>query len=86
MNEVTVTILPHPITMFILGAMLLGLVLLFIEFRRLRGIVKNLSNQIEHHNNIVISSNDKNLKLIQEVSRKVDSRIDKALGSVKKGE
>tara|TARA_B110000503_G_C6859253_1_gene294104 strand:- start:192 stop:452 length:261 start_codon:yes stop_codon:yes gene_type:complete len=86
MNEVTVTILPHPITMFILGAMLLGLILLFIEFRRLRGIVKNLSNQIEHHNNIVISSNDKNLKLIQEVSRKVDSRIDKALGSVKKGE
>ena len=86
MNEVTVTILPHPITMFILGAMLLGLILLFIEFRRLRGIVKNLSNQIEHHNNIVTSSNDKNLKLIQEVSRKVDSRIDKALGSVKKGE
>ena len=85
MNEVTVTILPHPITMFILGGMLLGLILLFLEYRRTRQMIKDLSNQFESQKQMISSIKEITEKSIQEVSRKVDSRIDKALGNVKKG-
>jgi len=84
MNEVTVTVLPHPVTMFILGGMLLGLILLFLEFRRTREMIKNLTKQVENQNQIIYSIKEMTTKSIQEVSRKVDSRIDKALGNVKK--
>ena len=85
MNEVTVTILPHPITMFILGGMLLGLILLFLEYRRTRQMIKNLSNQFESQKQHIYLIKEVTEKSIQEISRKVDSRIDKALGNVKKG-
>jgi len=84
MNEVTVTVLPHPVTMFILGGMLLGLILLFLEFRRTREMIKILSNQLEAQNSVINALKEHTMKSIQEVSRKVDSRIDKALGNVKK--
>ena len=84
MNEVTVTILPHPITMFILGGMLLGILILFNEFRRSKGMIKDLTKTIEKQNNDIVSIENRTVKSIQEVSRKVDSRIDKALGNVKK--
>lgn len=85
MNEVSVTVLPHPITMFILGGMLLGLILLFFEYRRTRQMIKDLNNQFESQKQMISSIKEITEKSIQEVSRKVDSRIDKALGNVKKG-
>ena len=84
MNEVSVTVLPHPITMFILGGMLLGLILLFFEYRRTRQMIKTLSDQLELSKQLIDSILKNTEKSIQEVSRKVDSRIDKALGNVKK--
>jgi len=84
MNEVTVTILPHPITMFILGGMLLGIVVLFLEFSKTRNVVKELLREIEKDKEIINSIRENTFKSIQDVSRKVDSRIDKALGNVKK--
>jgi len=84
MNEVAVTVLPHPITMFILGGMLLGLILLFLEFQRTRRMIKDLAIKVESQNKIIDSIKEMTTKSIQEVSRKVDSRIDKALGNVKK--
>jgi len=84
MNEVTVTVLPHPITMFILGGMLLGLVLLFLEFKRTREMVKSLSKQLETQILMIDALKENTSKSIHEVSRKVDSRIDKALGNIKK--
>jgi hypothetical protein len=85
MNEVTVTVLPHPVTMFFLGAMLLGLVLLLMEFFRTRNEVREFRKEF-----LVTTKNINDVKIfteksIQEISRKVDSRIDKALGNVKKG-
>lgn len=85
MNEVSVTVLPHPITMFILGGMLLGLILLFFEYRRTRQMIKDLNNQFESQKQYIYSIKEVTEKSIQEISRKVDSRIDKALGNVKKG-
>jgi hypothetical protein len=84
MNEVTVTVLPHPITMFILGGMLLGLILLFFEFKRTRDIIKSVSQKLEAQALLIDAIKEQTTKSIQDVSRKVDSRIDKALGNVKK--
>jgi len=84
MNEVTVTVLPHPVTMFILGGMLLGIVLLFLEFRRTREVMKSLQRDLTAQKDVISAVKDMTTKSIQEVSRKVDSRIDKALGNVKK--
>jgi len=84
MNEVTVTVLPHPITMFILGGMLLGLILLFLEFKRTRDMIKSVSQKLEAQALLIDAIKEQTTKSIQDVSRKVDSRIDKALGNVKK--
>jgi hypothetical protein len=80
MNEVTVTVLPHPVTMFFLGGMLLGLVLVFLEFRRTRDEVKAFRREIQVLRDQIESIKDSTNRAIQEVSRKVDSRIDKAIG------
>jgi len=84
MNEVTVTVLPHPITMFILGGMLLGLILLFLEFKRTREMIKSVSQKLEAQALLIDAIKEQTTKSIQDISRKVDSRIDKALGNVKK--
>jgi hypothetical protein len=84
MNEVTVTVLPHPITMFMLGGMLLGLILLFSAYMKTSNEVKESKRELRKlADNIENSKTDIN-KVVGEISRKVDSRIDKALGSIKK--
>lgn len=84
MNEVTVTVLPHPVTMFFIGAMLLGIVLLLIEFSKTRREVRETKKEFNAMNKHIIDVKSHTEKSIQEVSRKVDSRIDKALGNLKK--
>ena len=84
MNEVSVTILPHPITTFILGAMLFALIFLFLEFKRLRGEVKTfhaLLAKVENQYEKLETSFDNKL---EDVSKKVDSRVDKAIVAVKR--
>jgi len=84
MNEVTVTVLPHPITMFMLGGMLLGLILLFSAYMKTNNEIKEYKRELRKINdNLEVSKVDIN-KAVNEISRKVDSRIDKALGSIKK--
>ena len=84
MNEVTVTVLLHPVTMFMLGGMLMGLILLFAAYMKTSNEVKNYKRELHKlSDNIETSKVDIN-KAVGEISRKVDSRIDKALGSIKK--
>ena len=84
MNEVTVTVLPHPVTMFFLGGILLGLILLYFEFRRTRQEMRSFRNEIENLQTEISNVKEYVTRSISEVSRKVDSRIDKALGTSKK--
>ena len=84
MNEVTVTVLPHPITMFMLGGMLLGLILLFSVYLKNANEVKEYKREIQKLTDNIETSKVDLSKAVNEISRKVDSRIDKALGSVKK--
>ena len=84
MNEVVITALPHPITTFVLGVMMVFAIVTWVYLTR----VLNRMDQIEKNNqemNDKLSNHFKATeKMGQEISRKVDSRIDKALGSIKK--
>ena len=84
MNEVVITALPHPITTFVLGIMIVFAIVTWVYLTR----VLNQMYQIEKNNqemNDKLSNHFKMTeKMGQEISRKVDSRIDKALGSIKK--
>lgn len=79
MNEVTVAVLPHPVTMFIMGALVFSIVFIFLEFKRLVSEVKTfniLLQKVEERNEKMDANFEHKL---EEVSRKVDSRVDKAL-------
>jgi len=84
MNEVTVTVLPHPVTMFMLGGMLLGLILLFMAYLKTANEVKTYKQELQKIADGVELAKVDLTKSVNEISRKVDSRIDKALGSLKK--
>jgi len=83
-DTVTVTILPHPITMFILGGMLLGLILLFFQYRKSIEEIRTYKQELQKISDGVELAKADLTKSVNEISRKVDSRIDKALGSIKK--
>jgi|688.fasta_scaffold1690152_1 uncharacterized protein YbcC (UPF0753/DUF2309 family) len=84
MHEVTVTSLPHPISMFLLGFFLLAITLLYREYvslvRRLKEQdqeISKLEAKIEKH----IDHVDEKIAFI---TKKIDSRVDKALLGLKK--
>ena len=84
MNEVVTTILPHPISMFLLGGMLLGMIILYREYKNanqrikeLRDDFRNVMDKMDRHNQ---SIDDR----ISSISKKIDSRVDKALSTIKK--
>ena len=84
MNEVATTILPHPITMFILGVITLGIIILYREYKNANSRIKEIKDDFK----IVIDKMDKHQLSIDEkitsISKKVDSRVDKALLTIKK--
>ena len=83
-DEVTVSTLPHPISMFLLGFTLFALATLLFEYKRVKLEVKEVKDQVRDLNEqlkVIESITDKKLA---EVSRKVDSRVDKAIVALKK--
>jgi hypothetical protein len=85
-DEVTVSSLPHPISMFLLGFTLFAVIVLLFEYRRMKTEMKEVI--------CLIKDLDKELKGIEsgvdkklaDVSKKVDSRVDKAIVALKKQE
>jgi hypothetical protein len=80
MHEVVVTALPHPISMFFLGVVILGMALLYIEFKSIKTQLKSFRMEFERLSNDISNVKVETSKSITDISRKVDSRIDKALG------
>jgi Tfp pilus assembly protein PilO len=84
MNEVVITALPHPITTFVLGTMIVLAVITWMYLSR----VMNKLDRLETENRDIKDQLSNQFKMTekmgQEISRKVDSRIDKAFGSIKK--
>jgi hypothetical protein len=83
-DEVTVSSLPHPISMFFLGIFAVTIIFMLIEvirFKKDNEKFKVLSEEI--NKKIDVSKSELELKL-SDVSKKIDSRVDKALISFKK--
>ena len=79
MDEVIVTALPHPITTFLLGFMILAMVVLYMEFRKVHNDFKEIHKRNLELTDQIKSVSDKFDEKVEEVSKKVDSRVDKAI-------
>jgi uncharacterized membrane-anchored protein YhcB (DUF1043 family) len=84
MDEVVVTILPHPVTTFILGIVFLGMIILWFEYRSMKNEVKKFNNSVENLTNKLDETKGYVDNSLSEVSKKVDSRVDKALLNLKR--
>ena len=84
MDEVAVTILPHPVTTFILGVVFLGLIILWFEYRSMKNEVKKFNQSVESLTNKLEETKGEMASNLVEVSKKVDSRVDKAILNLKR--
>jgi uncharacterized protein (UPF0335 family) len=84
MNEVVITALPHPITTFVLGVMVVFAVITIGYLNRVLSRMDQLEKENKEMKDKISNHFKMTEKMGQEISRKVDSRIDKALGSIKK--
>lgn len=83
-DAVTVSTLPHPISMFLLGIASISLIFLFYEYNRTRKVVDSFSKELTELKNLLQSSDQRTDDKIKDLSKKVDSRVDKAILSIKK--
>ena len=86
MDEVAVTILPHPVTTFILGIVFLGLIILWFEYRSVKNEVKKFNQLVENLTNKLEETKGEMASNLVEVSKKVDSRVDKAILNMKRNQ
>jgi hypothetical protein len=83
-DEVTVSSLPHPISMFFLGIFAVTIIFVTIEVFKMRKEWEKFKNDNESKTNDLQKFIDEFDSKIFEVSKKVDSRVDKALLNLKK--
>lgn len=83
-DEVTVSTLPHPISMFLMGFMLFSVLLLFAEYKRTRKDLEEVRKDIKDIRTQLKAESSELDKKLADVSKKVDSRVDKAIVSLKK--
>jgi hypothetical protein len=83
-DAITVSTLPHPISMFFIGVTFIISIYLYLELVKLRGEVRATMKENgevkEKLRNTQIEVN----RQVTELSKKVDSRVDRALDSLKK--
>ena len=83
-DEVTVSSLPHPISMFFLGIFGITIIFMWMEVNRSSKRKDKISDDMEilkkEHSEFKSEMNSK----FTELSKKIDSRVDKAIVSIKK--
>ena len=86
-DEVTVNSLPHPITMFFLGIFAVSIVYVVIESNRVRKEWEKIKHSLDNFESRFNEHKNETESKISEMSKKIDSRVDKAiLGLAKKKE
>jgi hypothetical protein len=85
-DEVVISTLPHPFSMFLLGFTLFALIILLLEYRRTKGEMKEIKRLIKDLEQEVRTIESVVDKKLSDVSKKVDSRVDKAIVALKKHE
>jgi hypothetical protein len=83
-DEVTVSSLPHPISMFLLGIMTITMIFVLIEYKRGKAEIKTNTERINEIEDIIELVNKRTDDKISEISKKIDSRVDKAILAIKK--
>lgn len=83
-DEVTVSSLPHPISMFFLGIFAITIIFMWIEVnrstKRKDKICEDMETLKKEHSEFKSEMNGK----FSELSKKIDSRVDKAIVNLKK--
>lgn len=83
-DEVTVSSLPHPISMFFLGTFTILIIYVIIEVNRFKKDNDKIRNFMETFKSELENSKKENESKLSEISKKIDSRVDKALLTFKK--
>ena len=83
-DEVTVSSLPHPISMFFLGIFGVTIVFMMTEVLRFKKDNEKFKSLAEEINKKIEASTSELEQKLSDVSKKIDSRVDKALISFKK--
>ena len=83
-DAITVSTLPHPISMFFLGVSFIISLYLYFELTRLRGDVRAVNKENTELKEKIRNTKIEVDRVVSEVSKKVDSRVDKAIESMKK--
>ncbi len=83
-DSITVSTLPHPISMFFLGVSFIISLYLYLEFTKVRNENRAISKE-----NVEIREKIRQYKIevdktVGDLSKKVDSRVDKAIETMKK--
>ena len=78
-NAIVVSSLPHPVSMFLLAISFMVSVYLFLQQRSLTDSLERMKVYKEETRNKIVELERQLEKKIDDVSRKVDSRVDKAL-------
>jgi F0F1-type ATP synthase membrane subunit a len=83
-DEVTISSLPHPISMFLLGIMTVTIIFVLIEYKRTKADLKVNTDRLNEMENIIELINKRTDEKISDISKKIDSRVDKAILAIKK--
>jgi F0F1-type ATP synthase membrane subunit a len=83
-DEVTISSLPHPISMFLLGIMAVTVIFVLIENKRTRSDLKVSNNKLNEVEKLLELVNKRTDDKISDISKKIDSRVDKAILAIKK--
>lgn len=82
-DEVTVSTLPHPISMFFLGLFAITIIVLIIEMNNIKKEKKKEYEILESMKISLEASKRELNERIVEISKKIDSRVDKAVAALK---
>lgn len=83
-DAVTISTLPHPISMFFLGVAFIISLYLYFELTRLRGELRSTNKENAEIKEKLMTTKLEVDRIVSELSKKVDSRVDKAIESMKK--
>ena len=83
-DEVTVNSLPHPISMFFLGIFAVTIIYLVIEMNRVRREWEKIKHTLDNFERRFEEHRSETNNRMSEMSKKIDSRVDKALVNLTK--
>lgn len=83
-DTINVTTLPHPISMFFLGVSFIISLYLYFELTKIRGDIRAISKENSEIKEKIKTTKIEIDRVVSELSKKVDSRVDKAIESMKK--